>query len=730
MSSLIYFGGEDQMSVMAGPNGSEVTVKVQSGAGAPTGKGNNKRARGRRKRGNKNNKKNAGKQSGNNNNKARSVRAAVSRAVDRLGLRGPKPENKIIVTAMLGTIGGNSSGGLEMETVVFTNPVLAKEKSGDNNFGPLQIMGGQYSMWRLKYANLILTPMCGDNVVTGTVVRASLNMTGTPNATSWSALAATKHLDVSPGHKAVFRLNVKTLSGPRDGWWLTDTNEDGGESMGPLIVLHTLGKTMRTFSSTEEWSGPLFMVELNAHWEFANYQMQPGLIGLAAGTGDSKDQVEFKTDEDGDLVMEVTETQASAFLRYSRETQPEKKEGVGEVITSIVSTGVEAVSSLVPPPFGWLIKGGYWFIRKVFGLKGRAAGKQVFKVYSSYENAQQNRGCKTALEYQSNGPLPMQMVYHQMNTPNTGPSSGQQMLFYERERPVPQVDGKFGVLCKVDPVFLLQDCDLPLCLTEQLAVGSTLNNVDYCFTFFKCRESAAVLPGGGQAQMPHRPIVDADGTPIQFYIKHQRGEEPYLGWTTVGVVVAADKWCDALGKLQISDTLVSVYVDQDITHQSDIPLDGRLYATATNNNTGSTPQLSKITLTQTSQVVQRAENLNVGDYLIVVSCNSLKNPHGEVPCDRWYHRIYPFGNNHTESDRDIAMNFVTWMSLPGFQPQRLWPTMVPFLAPDNIHFEKMKVADEGDELSELLRLRAYREARLLGATHEEAEETSMSMFSE
>ena len=134
-------------------------------------------------------------------------------------------------------------------------------------------------MWKVDRLTLKLTPLVGASAVSGTAVRASLNMTSGPTAPAWSALGARKHVDTNPGRQASFTLSAADIPGPKQGWFLTNTKQDAGFSVGGAIEIHTLGKTMSTYQNAP-YSGPLFLAEVTGTWRFKNYEPQPGMLNL------------------------------------------------------------------------------------------------------------------------------------------------------------------------------------------------------------------------------------------------------------------------------------------------------------------------------------------------------------------------------------------------------------------------------------------------------------------
>lgn len=333
---------------------------------------------------------------------------------------GPKAQFKVAVTASLGYVSGTKEHGPELKLNMLLHPALCKSPDEQSAFGPLQAAAAQYGLWRCVKAHVRFTPLVGPSAVSGTVLRASANLTQTPSNTSWGGLGARKHRDLQAGRHGTFILSRQDLAGPRDGgWWLTDTNNEGAQAGGPIIEVHALGQTMSTYKD-EAWAGDLFIVELVGSWEFSNYTMNPALGSLERH--DAEAPVTMSTDAEGHLVMDIAS--ASTLARFMDDpTVPRTGEtSTGEVIFQVVDTAATAITSLAPPPFSWLLKGGWWFVKK---LAGRArTGNERFQVYASLTDAQNNRPVITSLRGQTGTTKTGPFQVTQFNAPNLGGSSG------------------------------------------------------------------------------------------------------------------------------------------------------------------------------------------------------------------------------------------------------------------------------------------------------------------
>nr|WDD45040.1 ORF2 [Bovine astrovirus] len=308
------------------------------------------------------------------------------------------------VTTTLGTIGSNTSNDIETEMCTIINPALMREQTGSNNFGPLTVLASQYSLWKVKRIVVRLKPLVGNNAANGTMVRVSYNPSTGAGQSSWSSLGARKHVDAAIGQAKNFVLTEKEIKGPKGGWFFTNTTNDVTSSSGGVINIHSLGKTTNPYTNTP-FGGPLFLVEVDTEWEFKDYLQQPGLLQMVKG--ETSENAKIKVDPaTGKIQMEVERTTRLA----ASATNP----GAAEVIWMVTDTIINEGTALFPPPFNWLFRGGWWFLKKV--LNAPVNGTSVtFDVFPSMTDAQNNRYIYSD---QSNaGEVSIQTVQYQQVTP-------------------------------------------------------------------------------------------------------------------------------------------------------------------------------------------------------------------------------------------------------------------------------------------------------------------------
>lgn len=380
MSSWIVFGGEDQRQhLMAnrqqkrGPR-TTTNIVVRNGTAAPQARASGPAAGNRRRR-----------------NRARrqaqvNVRVLPSQSQGRRRLpRRQGVSNRVVfqkINTTLGTVGSNGSEQIECELACLMNPATMKEATGSNSFGPLGIYASTYSLFRMTRCVVKLKPLVGASAVSGTITRVSWNPTSTPTQTSWSSLGARKHVDVTPGNVGTFTLTARDLVGPKGGWYKTNTKGDPMMSFAGTLEVHTLGKTMSTYKN-EAFTGGLFLAELETAWQFKDYSQQPGMLNLIKG--EDTQQAQIKTDSDGKLQLVVPQTSRMA---RAVTTTP------SEIIWLVTDTVIQLGTNVIPPPFSWLIRGGWWLVKRAAGAPVRN-GEMTFDIYASISDARAGVPCIT-----------------------------------------------------------------------------------------------------------------------------------------------------------------------------------------------------------------------------------------------------------------------------------------------------------------------------------------------
>nr|QKN88936.1 MAG: capsid protein precursor [Astroviridae sp.]QKN88939.1 MAG: capsid protein precursor [Astroviridae sp.] len=315
----------------------------------------------------------------------------VERKIKRLEKKtdGPKANDSMTTTVTLGVIQGQNDAGLNRQMRIPFNPLLMKASDGANTT-PLSIRGSMYELWKVSHAELRATPLSGFSNVVGSVGFMSLTLNGLEaGADSIDTIKARKHVQMALGKPARMRLSARELAGPREGWWLVDTSEDPAEAYGPAVDLLLAYKTanlMTTTGNPTAYTGTLWQIELRATYLFSTYHPKPGLQSLVSETLTQPASVTVTTDTDGSLVMTTTNAQLMRLLepRVGGQTG-----GKSQTIWAVAGAAVDAAASVMGP-WGWLLKGGFWLVRKIFGAAGGNTTAK-YQIYPSITAAQQDQ---------------------------------------------------------------------------------------------------------------------------------------------------------------------------------------------------------------------------------------------------------------------------------------------------------------------------------------------------
>lgn len=305
------------------------------------------------------------------------------------------------VTATLGTVGSNSGNDIELEMCCLLNPALMKETTGSNQHGPLQIYASTYSLWKIESILLKLTPLVGSSAVSGTAVRASFNSSGQPGSPSWSALGARKHRDTNPGRPLTFFLRGNDFKGPKDGWFFCNTKNDPQMCTAGSLEIHTLGKTVSTYQS-KDFDGPLFLAELTCTWSFKNYNPQPGMLNLVkAELKEPEQKVKINSKPGEPITISVPADSPLARATGVMESGVDAAATPSDIIWMVADTTMDAVTGVLPVPFGWLFKAGWWFLKRIANKKQNgepvlgepSAGEVTYQVFQSMTDAMNDTPC-------------------------------------------------------------------------------------------------------------------------------------------------------------------------------------------------------------------------------------------------------------------------------------------------------------------------------------------------
>nr|UIT55531.1 ORF2 [Bovine astrovirus] len=350
---------------------------------------------------------NRGNLSRNTNGPQLNVRMRPNRRFRRRQPNQGKHEIHQTITTTLGTVGSNTSGGVENEMTFIVNPATMKEQTGSTSFGPLGVLASQYAMWRVDKIQVTLKQLIGNNAASGTVGRVSFVPNTSASSVSWSSLGARPHADVNIGRNGTFTITAKDLRGPKDGWYYTNTNLDSCDSCAGLIQIHTFGQTMNPYKN-EQYTGPLFLAEVTTSWTFKDYQQNPGMLNM----------VKSETAQNASIEVDpATNKILMKVANNSRLGQYAANPSAAEVIWMVTDTIIRSGADLFPAPFNWLFKGGWWIVKRIANapVSGDATAT-YFEVYSSIADAQNGKPCY------ANGTnttsVPLERVDYQQITPS------------------------------------------------------------------------------------------------------------------------------------------------------------------------------------------------------------------------------------------------------------------------------------------------------------------------
>lgn len=383
------------------------------------------------------------------------VRAAL-RAAKRAAriASGPSPSFRQRITATLGTVSANQTGGMEVEMAMSLHPALVKDVSASNQFGPVQAAAGQYAQWKLLSLQLKATPMVGASAISGTAYRASLNITSSPSSTGWSGLGARQHRDLRVGTTNIWNIDTRLTNGPKNTWWVTNTNEPAPSSLGPSIEIHSLGKTMSTYQA-DPYDGPVFLIEVTATWGFTNYLAQPNMATMSSAVASS---ASITATAGKPLVMSIPTGQLAQIAHLLPAALPAANADgvtVADVIYLVADTAISAVSTVLAPPWNWLLKGGWWFVRAVTGLASNQNGETDFYIYASMSDAQAGKPAIVGVTASAlNAPQTIGKVSLQQINP---PATSGEVALTQAVNTTPSPGGAYEISMNLRGLFCMQN---------------------------------------------------------------------------------------------------------------------------------------------------------------------------------------------------------------------------------------------------------------------------------
>nr|UMO75869.1 MAG: structural polyprotein [Heilongjiang avastrovirus] len=300
---------------------------------------------------------------------------------------GPKQDDVFTATVTLGIISGQDDNGLSRQIRLPLNPLLLKSSDGGSTT-PLSIRGSMYEMWKLIKADFFATPLTGGANIAGSLGFMVLTLNGLEaTADSIDTIKTRKHVQMALGRQARLRLSARECAGPREGWWLTDTSQSPADSYGPAVDLMLAYRTLNLLNTTGGTSAPyhgtLWQVEAKVTYAFSTYAPKPGLQTLVSQTLDGSHQVTIQqSTTDGSLIMTTNDANLLSLLTPRAGGQ---RSGKSQTVWAIAASVVDAAAPVLGP-WGWLLKGGFWLVRKIFDTTTRATTSQ-YQIYPSIESA-------------------------------------------------------------------------------------------------------------------------------------------------------------------------------------------------------------------------------------------------------------------------------------------------------------------------------------------------------
>nr|APA19815.1 capsid protein [Avian astrovirus] len=350
---------------------------------------------------------------------------------------GPKVNDVMKTTVTIGTLSGQTGAGLNRQLRVPFNPLLMKASEGLSST-PLSIRASCYELWKLLHVELVATPLSGYSNVVGSVGFMALTLNGLEaNVDSIDSIKARRHVQMALGRPAKMRLTSRELAGPREGWWLVDTSQSPADSYGPAIDLLLAYKTENllnttTAGQTATFTGTLWQIEVRVVYAFSTYNPKPGLQNLVAQTLSTGKQVTITTSaDDGSLIMTTNDQQLLDLL--TPRAEGDHKKGKSQTVWAIAGAAVDAAASVLGP-WGWLLKGGFWLVRKIFGGSSSRNAAAQYQIYPSIEAAMSDQPI-----YGETGSSTVNIpIVHISEVMNPNPESNQLSSPSARSAPMPQ----------------------------------------------------------------------------------------------------------------------------------------------------------------------------------------------------------------------------------------------------------------------------------------------------
>nr|UZH25329.1 ORF2 [Mamastrovirus 3] len=322
----------------------------------------------------------------------------------RRNLRRPGVGSRVVfqkITTTLGTVGSNGSDQIECEMTCLLNPSTMKEATGSNTYGPVQIYASTYALFSIRSLSLSL------NLWLGIVLSQELLLAhpGTQQATHL------KHLGQPWGLGSILTLpqGVKGGSSLHPGI-------SKGQKMAGIRPIHKGTQRWRLqerlkFIHLERPEAPTKMRPLKAAFSLWNLRW----CGRSRITNNSRAcSILWKVKTLGTRLypLMIMGKGFSQHLQLSRMARAAAN-STSKTIWVVTDTVINAVALAIPPPFSWLVRGGWWIVKRAANAPVRN-GEITFDIYSSISDARSDSPC---ISTQTGANIPIGGLHFQQITP-------------------------------------------------------------------------------------------------------------------------------------------------------------------------------------------------------------------------------------------------------------------------------------------------------------------------
>lgn len=324
----------------------------------------------------------------------------------KLKTDGPKQLDSYTLMVDLGYIKGCPGENPEKFLTVMLNPTQLKTPTSEGTATPLTIKASQFQQWTLRSATLVATAVVGSSAVAGsTYLLTVLQDAGQTGEVNVDTLYTRDHVQLTLGKSKIWKLNMRMLQGPLAGWFTMTADREQTVALGPRIEAWGYGKTTSTYQD-KPWTGSLWRLQIKVTYGFTSYAPQPNLANLIHEQHPGN-RVQIDTDADGQAVMSLEAPEYDAngtLLGYNPNGPLVGNSGstpIGDIIWAISDVAIDAASAAFPG-WGWLIKGAWWFVRKIAGkdlkkwlednpVLAQQNKVEVYYVYRSLDDARRDQ---------------------------------------------------------------------------------------------------------------------------------------------------------------------------------------------------------------------------------------------------------------------------------------------------------------------------------------------------